>query len=214
MTGDVPRMQPYRGSRTEEDVELVDQIAVDGVQRTPNGTDITEGRAATQTLKTTESVALAADGIAVEGDEAVATRHTAFASVPGEFVVVERGGGTFLFDLIGRVSPGSVERAVLDLDALLDSLPDATLWKLGFFDRDGGAESGVVHGADVLADAEFGAALADLPKNQVGLDVERDGVEYRLNAARSGYVELYRPADVSTADFVEFVHEEILPHAN
>lgn len=212
--GDVPRMQPYRRTRTEKGTDLVDRIAVSGVQRTRNGTDITEGRGATQSVGMTEAVDLSSDDIAVEEREGVQTRQTSFASVPGEFVVVSDSRGTFLFDLIADATPGTVERATLDVDGLVGALPDPTLWKVGFYDRDGGAENGVVHGDDVLGDDAFGDALAGLPKNQVGLNVTMDGTDYKLNVARSGFVELYRPSDVSTAEFVEFLREHVVPHAS
>lgn len=188
-------------------------MSVSGVRRTANGTDITEGRAATQSLAERESVQLTADDVVVDGTDDVRTQHTQFASVPGEFVVVENGTATFLFDLIESQTGGAVERATFDLDAFLDGLPDPQLWKVGFYDRDGGAESGVVHGDDVLADGAFGSALESLPKNQVGVDTAFDGTEYKLNVARSGYVEVYRPSDVDTAEYVEFLREVVVPHA-
>lgn len=213
MRQDLPPLQSHRETRTVDGVELRDQISVAGVQRTANGTDITEGRAATQSLGEQESVQLTADDVVVDGTDDVRTRHTQFASVPGEFVVVENAAGTFLFDLIESQTGGAVERATLDLDAFLDALPDPQLWKVGFYDRDGGAESGVVHGDDVLDDGAFGAALESLPKNQIGVDTAFDGTEYKLDVARSGYVEVYRPSDVDTAEYVEFLREVVVPHA-
>lgn len=214
MRQDLPPLQSYRETRTADGVELRDQISVSGVRRTANGTDITEGRAATQSLAERESVQLTDDDVVVDGTDDVRTRHTQFASVPGEFVVVENSRGTFLFDLIESQTGGTVDRATLDLDAFLDALPDPQLWKVGFYDRDGGAESGVVHGDDVLDDGAFGAALESLPKNQVGVDTTFDDTEYKLNVARSGYVEVYRPSDVDTAEYVEFLREVVVPHAN
>lgn len=84
---------------------------------------------------------------------------------------------------------------------------------MGFYGHEGPAENGVVHGESVLEDSVFGEALESSKKNQLGLKIDHDGREFKMAITRSGYVEVYQPANLDTAEFAAFVRDEVLPHA-
>ena len=60
----------------------------------------------------------------------------------------------------------------------------------------------------------FGRAIADLQKNQLGLQVNIRDREYRFLITESGYLELYQPREMAAAGFAEFVADTVLPHTS
>lgn len=211
--GEFARVEPTKRVREEDGVELAEQVDVTDVRRTPDGLDINAGRAAAQTLRERESVNLDNGAIEIETVEEPTTRYTDFFAVPGELVGVAGSRGTFLFDLLASETGATVERCSFDLDGFAAAFPDATPWKVGFYGHEGPAENGVVHGEHVLEDGVFGDALQDRKKNQLGLTVDHEGREFKMSITRSGYVEVYRPGDLDLAEFVAFVRDEVVPHA-
>lgn len=210
--GSLGRFESFTNTRTENGTELTDMISVTGVKRTPGGLDITEGQAATQDVAETNRVELSNGGIDVSSTSSVETDLTDFLAVGDDFVVVDSSNGTFTFDLLERQFSTPVNRADIDLDSFWMSLADAIPWKVGFFGHDGPVSNGVVHGESVLDDGVFGSAIRDLQKNQLGVKVDIEGDEYKFVITKSGYLELYRPREIGSAEFAEFISHNVLSH--
>lgn len=206
------RLEPYRGIRRTDGRELTDQIDITGVARTADGLDVNEGVAAREYLDTRQSVSIERDEISVRNESEVVTRHTNFAVVPGALVVVENSKGSFLYDVIDRAIGVTPTRVHVDLDGVLSEFPNASLWKVGFYDRERGAENGVLHGEDLQDDPAFSEHLASGAKNQLGMRVRVDGDEYNLNVTESGYFEIYEPRELATKEFLHFVDTYVQPH--
>ncbi|MFW6382459.1 MAG: hypothetical protein ACOCZD_00290 [Haloferacaceae archaeon] len=212
LDGDFPRLEPYRGGRNVNGHDLTDQIDITGVARTPDGIDINEGVAAREEVATREAAAIEFDSISVESESDVVTRHTRFATVPGDLVVVANSKGLFFYDVLERAIGDAPERVSISLGDVLAAFPDASLWKAGFYDRDAGVENGVLHGADLQDDPAFSEYLADGSLNQLGMRVTVDETEYNLNVTESGYFEVYEPSDLDTKGFIRFIRNHLQPH--
>jgi hypothetical protein len=193
--------------------ELTRCLEIDRVFSLLSGETAFAGRAAVEYVRQRETAEIVDGEIRVEERPRTAVRHTEFAGVPGEFVVVEGGGGTFAFELVGADTAEAVERATVDLDAFYDRHEAGRPWKAGFFGDGDDAVTGVLHGEDVRASSDLADVLERSRLNQLGLAYEYGGRDLDVTAARSGYVEVYRPRDFDTADYLGYLRDEIPPHA-
>ncbi|WP_158055330.1 hypothetical protein [Halorussus halophilus] len=205
-------VQSFSNSVRKDDRELTRCLEVDRVFSLPSGTAAFEGRAAVERPTTRTATEIDAGEIRVRESTSTETVSTAVAGVPGEFVVVENGRGTFAFEMVEWETGTGIERAELDLNAVLDSQKAAKPWKAGFYDTDGNCENGVLHGSDLLADENLGAVVEGARLNQLGLDCEYEDHDLKMTASESGYVEIYQPGDFETAEFLQYLRDEIVPH--
>lgn len=210
LSSDLERLRSFSSTWTENGVELETRLEVTGVKQTPDGLEITQGRAAAEQLSEERSVQID-DEISVVETEQVETQYTEFALVDGEFLVVQSSRGAFLFDLLEREYGVGVTRAHIDLDSFLTRFDNATPWKVGFYGHGDDAENGVIHGESVLSDGEFGRALRSSRKNQLGLKLPRNGSTLKLTATESGYVEIYQPSNYTENQFCDFLRSDIIP---
>lgn len=194
---------------SEDGHELERCLTIDRVFSLPSGEMAFEGRAAADTIATETATTIENGDIHVDEREQTVTQYVEFVGIPGEFVVVDSGDGAFAFDFIGRETNSSIDRATVDLDEFVAAREGATPWKAGFYGPAETDVNGVFHGAD-LRD-EMGDVLENSSLNQLGLSYEHDGDDVKMTATRSGYVELYRPASFDSAEFLEYIREEILP---
>jgi len=197
---------------TEDDTELERCLTVDRVFSLPSGEMAFAGRAAADELVDRTEATIEGDDIAISETTRTVTRYTDFAGVTGEFVVVGSGDGTFAFDLVAAETDTDIERATVDLDAVFDEHGDATPWKAGFFGASDDGVTGLFHGADLRESHDLQGILADARLNQLGLSHEYGDAEVKMTAARSGYVEVYRPTDFDSADYLAYLSDEVLPH--
>lgn len=211
--GDLSRINPLRKVRNTEH-DLRDQIEITGVKRTPDGLDINEGRAAREELTEQDSVKLNGDGITVVSEEKTRTKYTEFLAVPDAFVGIDTKQGSFLFDLLEQETGVQISRVEVDIDDFAAAFPNATPWKVGFYGHGEQAENGVVHGENVLDDDELGGVLKGTKKNQLGLRMNYDGREFKMTITKSGYVSVYEPKNLDSAEFAEFVVDKILPYTD
>lgn len=195
------------------DRELERVLDVRRVFSLPSGEIAFEGRAAVERVVERTTTELDFGEVRVEETPQTEVRTTELVGVPGEFVVVGSGKGTFAFDLVSRDTGADIERASLDLNGFLDSQADAEPWRAGFYDNDGNCENGVLHGSDLLDDADLGGILRDAELNQLGLDCSYDDRSLKMTASESGYVEVYRPSEFDTEDFLQYLLEAVVPHA-
>ena len=196
---------------TEDGHELQRCLVIDRVFSTPSGETAFAGRAAADVLAERATASIDDGEITVSEGSRPETRYTEFVGVPGEFVVVGSGDGTFAFGLIAAQTDTSVERATLDLDGFFADHDGATPWKAGFFGGGNGV-NGVFHGEDLRADRDLDGLLRNASLNQVGLSYGYDGDEVKMTASRSGYVEVYRPSSFDSGRYLEYLREEVLPH--
>lgn len=193
--------------------ELQRVLDVRRVFSLPSGDIAFEGRAATERIVNRTTTELDFGEVRIEETPQTEVRTTELVGVPGEFVVAASGKGTFAFDLVSHDTRADIERATLDLNGFLDSQDDAEPWRAGFYDNDGNCENGVLHGTDLLDDESLGGILRDAELNQLGLDCSYGDHSLKMTASESGYVEVYRPSEFDSEDFLQYLLEEVVPHA-
>lgn len=174
--------------------------------------EIQRGRAAVQELSDEETVEIRDGQISVTNRTKPVTRYTEFLLVPGEFMVVENGGGTFAFDLVGSQVGTQISRAEINLQEFWDATDGVSPWKAGFYAHQGQAETGVVYGDDVLKDSDFGGGIDDAQLNQLGLDYSPEDDAVKMSVTESGYIEIYQPDNYDEIDFVRYISSQILPY--
>ena len=196
-----------RFDELEQCVEVTENIQLS------DGREAQLGRAAIQDLNDIEDIRID-EGIIrkYESSEKV-TLYTDFLYVPDSFIAVSSGSGTFAFNLIDSKMSISIDMIKFDLDNYVEQHPDADPWKIGFYDRIGNAENGVVHGEQLLKDSNVGDVLGTSKKNQVGLEYNFEGYLVKTFVVQSGYIDVYQPSNFETFEFVNLIETELLPHA-
>lgn len=195
-----------------EDGERARCLEIERVFSLPSGEMAFEGSAAIEATETVERSRIDGTEIRIEEESRTLTRRAQFVGVPGEFVVAGSSRGTFAFDMIAEETGTEIVRATLDLGGFLADRPDAAPWKAGFADREGNVENGVLHGSELLDDDGIDGLLDGATLNQLGVEHEYDGERAKLNAARSGYAELYRPAEFESGDYLQYLVDEVVPY--
>lgn len=210
--GSFQMVDSYAETVEAGDHDLERRLEIDRVFSLPSGGMAFEGRAAAERLVSERDATIEADGIAVTEGTDVTTEFTEFVGIPGEFVAVGSGRGTFAFDLVGAETNTTIERATLGLEGVLDDHDDATPWRVGVSGNGDNAVNGTFHGADLRASRDLDALLADATLTQLGLAYGHDGDDVKMTTSRSGYVEVYQPSSYDTEDYLEYVRDEVLPH--
>jgi hypothetical protein len=210
--GSFQMVDSYAETVTEGDHELERRLEIDRVFSLPSGGMAFEGRAAAERRVSEREATIEDDGIAVSEGTNVVTEFTEFAGIPGEFVAVGSGKGTFAFDLVGAETNTTIERATLGLERVLDDHGDARPWRVGVSGNGDGAVNGTFHGQDLRASRDLPALLDGATLTQLGLAYGRDGDDLKMTAARSGYVEVYQPSSYDAEAYLEYVRDEVLDH--
>jgi len=153
--------------------------------------------------------------------------YTTFVVVPAPesgghsgFMLVSSSEGAFAYGLVSRQNVGRVEAADLNLGSFyLDRedtfTPETSGGPTGRFD----ATKMTAWGDDVLDDEDvqdlLDGAVRHNTLNQLAGEYVYEGVglAYKVNMARSGYVEVWNPSDLTTPQFVKWVRTEVLPYA-
>jgi len=212
--GDFTALDSVTETVVEDDHELERCLEIDRVFSLPSGEMAFEGRAAAETLEERAETAIDDGEIQVHEQPETRTRYTEFVGVPDEFVVVDNSRGIFAFDLIATQTDTAIDRATVDLDSFFGTRGSARPWKAGFYGTNGNSVSGVFHGEDLRETHDLDSLLTDSSLNQVGLQYGYDGAEVKMTAARSGYVEVYRPTAFDSAAYLSYLDEEIVPHVS
>lgn len=202
----------YTETVTADEEELDRCLEIDRVFSLPTGGMAFAGRAAADTLTDRTTTTIEDGEIRVTERARTETKYTEFVGVPGEFVAVDSSDGTFAFDLVAAETDTRIERATLDLDGFFAAHESATPWKAGFYGTGENGMNGVFHGADLRTSHDMDAILANSSLNQVGLSYRYDGTDVKMTAARSGYVEVYRPSEFDSGQYLAYLREEILPY--
>lgn len=155
------------------------------------------------------------NSISLSESNSLTWKYTQFLLIPDKFIILG-GGGDFALEIFRSQFGIGVDDAGINLRSYLQELNDQhqelDSWKVGFYGRESNANNGVLHGNDLLNDGELGGILVDNPPNQLGLTFEKDGKRMKVLATESGYVEVYRPSDFDTVQYVQFIKEDITPH--
>jgi len=212
--GDFEKLESFHHVKERGGSEIRESIEVRQTYTNLSGHPIGQsGRAAVQRVTDSEEVQISDDGsISVTESSELTTHYTEFLVVPGEFVVTRSRAGSFIFDLIESEFDVTIESARLNLKSYASTKPEAEPWKIGFYGKQGNAENGVVHGDQLLNDQELGMVLADSPTNQLGLEYTKGEQLVKIFATESGYVEVYQPNNYDSAEFLNFVSDEIIEH--
>ena len=182
------------------------------MKRTPSGLDINEGVAATQSIEEQETAELGLDSIRLLTEQEKVTNTADFLAVPGEFIAVDSKRGKFLFELLSQDLGIDISACGVDLEQLISDYSSASAWKVGYYDPDNSTRNGVVHGESILETEEYADRLAGTEMNQLGLQLPHDGSQYKFFVIKSGYVDIYQPSELESADFAQFVTDVILPY--
>lgn len=196
--------------------ELTEAIDVrQTINLSSSATDAQKGKIAAERVVQNDNIRINDDGISELTTEKKEAMSTDFLYHPGEFFALSNSDGQFAFDVVNRIGETNILSSVIDLDRFittkLESKVDVNPWKIGFYNKQGPADNGVVHGDALLNDNELASVLDVTEKNQLGVDYEYNSQFIRMTAAESGYVEIYRPNDFETSDFCEYISKEILP---
>jgi hypothetical protein len=211
--GEPSPVESYHRTVEQDGTPLTECIDVTETHHdTGDGYTVQTGRAAVQSIASTEVVEITSQGeIAVVEEGQHQTKYTEFVFVPGEFVVVNSGSGVFLFRILRDVlGLKSVERAELNLSKFLSEHNESTPWQIGFYGVDSMAEKGVLYGGDVISDADIGDKLKSSNKNQIGVNYERGEHQLKVSITESGYVDIHQPSNYTSVDFAEYSVDELL----
>jgi len=193
---------------TEDGHELERCLTIDRVFSLPSGEMAFEGRAAADAIATETATTIETGDIYVDERERTVTRFAEFVGIPGSSSSSTAvTGPSRSISSGGRRTRASSGRRSISTSSSRPGRSDAVeSWFYGPAETD---VNGVFHGAD-LRD-EMGDVLETSSLNQIGLSYEHDGDDVKMTATRSGYVELYRPASFDSAEFLEYIRDEILP---
>lgn len=216
--GEFSEIESFHTTTEQDGTTFTRSLQVDRFENLEDGSKVFIGEAATQVIEESESIVIEPN----TGDIEIAKRghkegkHTEFVAVPGEFMAVSSGSGTFAFDLVQEQHPGiQVERINLDLNEYAKDYYKAdgvNPWQVGFYGNIGSAEKGIVYGDNVISDSEVGDALERSQVNQLGLEYEMLGYDMKMTMAESGYVEVYNPSNLKSEEFAQYIQEELLDY--
>lgn len=174
------------------------------------GERLVEGKAVGTVTRERDQPYVADEAIYTEREELserVLTEFVADLDSVTPYVAVDSGDGTFLWDWLELDWSVTIERAVLDVDAIADRLRDldrAQVWQTGW-NRNDGDEVGVAFHQDARLDDHHGGLT------QLGFAADFGTAVIRGTLARSGYLAVF--TDEPTEVVAAWVREEILPHA-
>lgn len=209
IAGDPERLGSFVDTVERNGFELARGVDVERIFSLPDGTHAVAGKAAVDRITDVETAEIAPDGITTRREETTVTAYTSFLMVPGEFIAVDSSDGTFAFDLVADETNALIDRARFDIDEFLDAHRKADRWKYGYY----GAGNGVLYGDPVIEQADLASVPSAAHANQVGLEYDRDGDRVKMTLTESGYVAVYRPATYDDGAFLQYLADEILPHA-
>lgn len=216
--GEFDEMESFHQTQEQDGTTFSKSLQINQKPKTDMGYRAYVGEAAIQIIDEKETVNINPETGEIEVGEypTKISKHTEFIAVPGEFVVVKSGSGTFAFDLIQSYYPGThVERVRLDVNAYAEdyyTADEVDPWQIGFYGNIGKAEKGVVYGENVISDNDIGDVLARSQLNQLGLRYEMMGHDMKISMTESGYIQVYNPSNFESKDFAEYILEEVLQY--
>jgi hypothetical protein len=211
---DFPKTRTERGRELRSAVQMRDSRQT-GLDAFADGGSLLlgRGRAAIEDTVDATDTRIRDDGtIRVEDTGTdIVTETTEFLHLEDEFIVTESTEDDFAHDLVEEATGGTIVDTELDLGEFAEEHPDVSIWLEGFYDRDGGAEKGVYIG-DLDQDADAREIIEEAKINRLGIEeFTWNGRSLNFLITRSGYVDIY-DTSVDTMEFVQFLHDIVMPH--
>lgn len=138
------------------------------------------------------------------------------------FMVVSSSDGLFAFGMVSRQNVGRITDADLELGSFyLDREDTFTPQTSGGPTNSFEAGKLTAWGDDVLEDEDLSSLLSSAVRHdrldqlagEYIYEEDGSGIPYKVNMARSGYVEVWNPSDLTTGQFLRWVRNEVLPYA-
>ncbi|GAA0293886.1 hypothetical protein [Halarchaeum salinum] len=216
--GRLTTIESYANTVTDGSHELTTAVDVEEQTTLGGGVACIEGRALRETVEEIDTATVDSGRIKIGSTRQKIQRWTDVVGLTAGddhegFLLVGSSDATFGFDVAGDAI---IETAELDLGAFLDEHDVLGVGTAGTA-AIGPIESITSHGTDVREDEEIGIGehVRDSIRagylSQVRCHYDSDWGFVRCFLAASGYIEVYEP-DLETADFVQFVAEDILPY--
>ncbi|ARS90788.1 hypothetical protein B1756_14370 [Natrarchaeobaculum aegyptiacum] len=136
-----------------------------------------------------------------------------FIQVPNQFVILESGAPSMMFDILGRTTDCAYEPAEIDIDGFILDQEEPSLWMLGFYEHGTQAENGTLYGSDIADDPIASDILQDSACNQVGIEHFYSDDAVKARASESGYIEVYSP-DYEVEEFTDYLVDVLASHIN
>ncbi|NUC72514.1 hypothetical protein HTZ84_09370 [Haloterrigena sp. SYSU A558-1] len=215
VNGDFSSLDTFRETTEQNGFKLKRGIDIVRSGTLSNGQPVLIGRAGIEEVITKDEISINESRIGFKETSETSTKYTEFVAIPGDFVVVDSGSGSFAFDLIGRQADCLISRAEIDLQQFYAAMRDynPNVWKLGFKGLGSQTQNGVVYGNDVTSDGGFGETLDETDKNQLGLSYTSEGDGIKMMITQSGYIEIYTPSNYEPEEFAEYIASKAIPHA-
>jgi len=122
--------------------------------------DAQKGKIAAERIFESSEARINDNGISESPIEQKEVVSTDFLYYPGEFFVLSSSSGMFAVELVNRMSNTSILRSKIDLNQFIISKIESDVelnpWKMGFYNKKGSADNGVIHGDTLLNDNELG----------------------------------------------------------
>ncbi|WP_117368946.1 hypothetical protein [Natrarchaeobaculum sulfurireducens] len=214
VSGNIGNLESFISEREEGQFSLRKAIDIRNHIEGPQAKKTYFGYAATERLIEADSFEFNKNQIHSSEERQKETILSEFIAVPDEFALVENSKGTFAFDIIEGNSNCTIDRIKINLEHLLDDLSEnSSQWQVGFTDRGGNAENGVLYGEDVLDDQSTLDLISDSKINQLGVsDLKHQGMTMKFTITRSGYIQVYQPGNINEEEFLKFIGERIQPY--
>jgi len=179
---------------------------------TPSGHQMIEGSIAIEQKVEYEESEIDSNGnVQSETRYRKAAESAHFVQVPNQFVILESGAPSIMFDILGRVTDCAYESAEVDIDGFILDQEEPSLWMLGFYEHGTQAENGTLYGSDIADDPTVSDILQDSACNQVGIEHFYSDDAVKARASESGYLEVYSP-DYEIEEFTDYLIEVLAPH--
>lgn len=178
----------------------------------PSGERYAAGELAKREEDRVEVPTISTDGeIDLTHEDRVVESYSAWAVVPGEFVLVwKEWAGKHLYFNFPMDEPTDQN---IWLNGLYEAHDFQSISSVGFKHRQDSAEKGTVHGNNVTSDEALGADLdGDSYLNELRYEHWWEGHMVKAYLAASGYAEVYNPSDFTTEQFLHYVRDVVYPH--
>lgn len=209
--GDFTAVQSVQTTVSQGEHELQQCLDIQRVFSTPGGSMAFEGRAAVEVVRTRETAEIDGVEVTVATERGKETRFTNFVGIPGEFVVVDSGKGTFAFDLLAEETGTEIERGAFDIESFYERHPDASTWKAGFTGT-GEASNSIIYGENLGESQEFERLHTGENLTQLGVGHDYDGRQVKMTATRNGYAAVYDPSEFESGEFLDYVRDQLVQY--
>lgn len=177
----------------------------------PSGERWAAGELAKRSEERAKIPEISPDGdIRLTHEDRVEKFYSAWAVVPGSFALVwEEWAADHLYFNFPMDEP---EESYILLNHLYDAQDFSDVSSVGFKARQDSAEKGTVHGSHVPDDEKLGTEFENSMLNELRYRHPWNGRVVEGYVSASGYVDVYNPTDLTTGEYLHYVHDIVFPH--